>query len=174
MQSCLVFGPHPHPYATQALIWTLFRSILHATGYERNHSITFGISLPLRALRLAGHRLPGFFARAFAPYSPDPLGGNPSFLKFIQETGPPFRAMDSFRTAKMEERSDLYLRRQPIKAAAKESSKHKDLFRLPPVVLHKKVEGDGADNCNIRLQQTPRQSTYRKLEFCLRGNLKWV
>jgi hypothetical protein len=45
---------------------------------------------------------------------------NPSFLKFIQETGLPFKAMDSFRTAEMEERSELYLRRQPIKAASKE------------------------------------------------------
>lgn len=39
--------------------------------------------------------------------------------------------MDSFRTAKMEERSDLYLRRQPIKAAAKESSKYEDFFSPP-------------------------------------------
>ncbi len=57
---------------------------------------------------------------------------NPSFLNFIQETGLPFKAMDSFRTAKIEERSDLYLRRQPIKAAVEESSKYKDFFRLPP------------------------------------------
>jgi hypothetical protein len=35
---------------------------------------------------------------------------NPGFLKFIQETGLPFKPMDSFRTAEMEERSDLYLR----------------------------------------------------------------
>jgi hypothetical protein len=57
---------------------------------------------------------------------------NPSFLKFIQETGLPFKAVDSFRTAKIEERSDLYLRRQPIKAAVEESSKYVDFFRLPP------------------------------------------
>ncbi len=35
---------------------------------------------------------------------------NPGFLKFIQETGLPFKPMVSFRTAEMEERSDLYLR----------------------------------------------------------------
>ena len=64
---------------------------------------------------------------------------NPSFLKFIQETGLPFKAMDSFRTAKMEERGDLYLRRQPIKAAVEESRTHNDFFRLSPAVLHKKV-----------------------------------
>ena len=66
---------------------------------------------------------------------------NPSFLKFIQETGLPFKAMDSFRTAKMEERSDLYLRRQPIKAAAKESMTHNDFFRLPPAGVQYLSEG---------------------------------
>ncbi len=35
---------------------------------------------------------------------------NPGFLKFIQETGLPFKPMDSFRSAEMEERSDLYLK----------------------------------------------------------------
>ena len=49
--------------------------------------------------------------------------------------------MDSFRTAKMEERSDFYLRRQPIKSAAKESSKYEDFFRLPPAGVHKISRG---------------------------------
>lgn len=35
---------------------------------------------------------------------------NPGFLRFIEATGLPFRPMDSFRTAEMEERSELYLK----------------------------------------------------------------
>lgn len=35
---------------------------------------------------------------------------NPGFLKFIQETGLAFRPLENFRSAEMEERSDLYLR----------------------------------------------------------------
>jgi hypothetical protein len=35
---------------------------------------------------------------------------NPGFLKFIADTGLPFRPMESFRSAEMEERCDLYLK----------------------------------------------------------------
>jgi hypothetical protein len=35
---------------------------------------------------------------------------NPGFLKFIADTGLPFRPLETFRSAEMEERSDLYLK----------------------------------------------------------------
>jgi len=95
---------------------------------------------------------------------------NPSFLKFIQETGLPFKAMDSFRTAKMEERSDFYLRRQPIKAPVEESSKYEDFFRLPPAVLHLYVEGDNSENCNNRLQPAPSPINSSKVRILLAGH----
>ena len=35
---------------------------------------------------------------------------NPGFLRFIQETGLPFKPMTSFKSNEMKERSDLYLK----------------------------------------------------------------
>jgi hypothetical protein len=57
-------------------------------------------------------KLPHYFGQNLLARSLHPTcyENNPGFLKFIQETGLPFKPMDSFRSAEMEERSDLYLR----------------------------------------------------------------
>jgi len=41
---------------------------------------------------------------------PTCYGNNPGFLKFIADTGLPFRPLETFRSAEMEERCDLYLK----------------------------------------------------------------
>lgn len=57
-------------------------------------------------------KLPHYFGQNLLARSLHPTcyENNPGFLKFIQETGLPFKPMDSFHSAEMEERSDLYLR----------------------------------------------------------------
>ena len=96
-----------------------------------------------------------------------PHEGNPRQSQIHQRT--PRRSKVSFRTAKMEERGDLYLRRQPTKAAAKESSKHNDFFRLPPVVLHKISRGRWRGQLQQSVATNPSLINSPKVRILLAG-----
>jgi len=57
-------------------------------------------------------KLPHYFAQNLLARSlnPDCYVNNPGFLRFIETSGLPFRPLESFKTAEMEERCNLYLK----------------------------------------------------------------
>lgn len=57
-------------------------------------------------------KLPHYYGQNLLARSLHPTcyENNPGFLKFIADTGLPFRPLDTFRSAEMEERCDLYLK----------------------------------------------------------------
>lgn len=57
-------------------------------------------------------KLPHYFGQNLLARSlhPNCYVNNPGFLRFIQETGLPFKAMNTFRSAEMEDRCQLYLK----------------------------------------------------------------
>jgi hypothetical protein len=69
----------------------------------------------------------------------------------------------------MEERSDLYLRRQPIKAAVEESSKQKDFFRLAPAGVHKISRGRERGQLQQSVATRPSSINSPKLRILLAG-----
>lgn len=59
-----------------------------------------------------GEKLPHYHSQNLLARSLHPTcyQNNPGFLKFIADTGLPFRPLETFRSAEMEERCDLYLK----------------------------------------------------------------